>query len=519
MSTFLLKKAFHTDLCQNLIDDIQFKRSNYFYFLGRVAEWNNTNTVPTVIDDSLAIDTVTRSEMVSFKKIQSDDVSCVVRRINWGSGGIYDHYDSTVALSGLNFYVLTDEFNVYKCINNNGGVQSTVKPTGTLTTMFTTADGYIWKYMYTIPIVKRNKFLTETKMPVQRALTDRFYSNGAIANVQIVSGGTGYTGTVTIDISGDGSGLVLTPVMSDGVLTGVTIDNPGVGYTYAILNVLTTGTYVTKASIVAVFSESDLVSDQSSVEGNTINGGIHMIKPINIGSDYPNDTTVTIIGDGQYASVTPVIVSGSIVSYTIDDPGTGYTYANVTISTGNIDINPAASVASCYAIISPLGGHGYDAVSELGADTVCLFSNIRYGTQINTVNQDFREYGIIKNIRDVYTKYLVTKSFGLFAYDVVLNSNTGMVKDEVLFLDNKTFRVAEINTGNRAILVPLTQNILASGDMLTAQTNETRQYTINSITLVPDGDKYSGQVLFISDSDAFSFTDEQEITLKTFLTL
>jgi len=106
-------------------------------------------------------------------------------------------------LEESNFYVLTEDYNVYKCLDNNNNASSTAKPLGTSTSPITTADGYVWKFMYTVPINLRNKFLSEDQMPVVSALSNQFYSNGAMDSIIINNKGTGYT-TATLTVSGDG---------------------------------------------------------------------------------------------------------------------------------------------------------------------------------------------------------------------------------------------------------------------------------------------------------------------------
>jgi hypothetical protein len=685
MSTFLLKKTFHTDLCQRLIDDIQYQRSNYYYFLGRIAKWNVSDTVPTTIVDSLVSETSTRSEMVSFKKVKPSDISFIVRRINWTTATVFDQYDSTIDLTSKDFYVITDEFNVYKCLDNASGIASTIKPTGVSLYPLRTADGYLWKYLYTVQPFKRSQFLSDTKMPVQRALTDRFYNNGSIdavnvtspgsgyedtletyieltggttgaggvitatvsagviTNTTISNGGTGYTSgaritvtpvsvgagavlvpvisagiitgvtivnggsgyttganlsvtvggaiaipavsvvdgsitkvvivdqgigyateptldifglggsgiygnpsavlvpvvydgkvvniavddpgkdyptgsSVTIDIVGDGSGAMFRPVIYDGGVVDVVIENPGIGYTYAMLTV--TGANTTQATLSPVLSESDLTSDQSTVEQTSVPGAIYNIKAVNLGTNYPLTTTVTISGDGDGAFATPVIVNGQIVSYTMTAFGTGYSFANITISSDNLVLDPNSLVASAYAIISPLGGHGTDAVAELYSDSVCLYSNIRFSTQTEAIAQDFREYGLIKNIRDLYTNNLVTSDFGLVAYTATLNNITGLVKDEILISSGVSYRVVDIIPAtSKAIIISITLNPLVSPTTLVAESDITRSYSVLNIDSTPSCNKYSGQMLFVSDSDAFTFSDEQEITIKTFMKL
>jgi hypothetical protein len=146
----------------------------------------------------------------------------------------------TIAPSGTQkvenavFYVVTDEFNVYQCLDNNKGAFSTIKPTGTTVDLIETNDGYIWKFLYNIPIALRNKFLTDTYMPVITALRDQFYSAGSLKTVRIDQAGTGYTsGSITVQGDGFATGEELwltahstTDGGEDYILATVSIDPP-----------------------------------------------------------------------------------------------------------------------------------------------------------------------------------------------------------------------------------------------------------------------------------------------------
>ena len=127
-------------------------------------------------------------------------------------------------LEECNFYVLTEDFNVYKCLDNNNNAASTTKPTGTSTTPIVTADGYVWKFMYNVPINLRNKFLLPEQMPVVSALTNQFYSNGSMDSVIINNKGTDYS-TASISVTGDGY-REEDPIFLD----GVSVSSGGNGY-------------------------------------------------------------------------------------------------------------------------------------------------------------------------------------------------------------------------------------------------------------------------------------------------
>ena len=147
--------------------------------------------------------------MTALKKVGSADVSHGLTRYDWTSGVTYDEYahdiSATNTSSGSNatslfaskFYVMTDEYHVYKCLRTGratGGatVASTVKPTGTsATALVETADtgatqyGYLWKYMYTVTASDTIKFVTNDFIPVKTI--------GAKAEIDGTSGALGTT--------------------------------------------------------------------------------------------------------------------------------------------------------------------------------------------------------------------------------------------------------------------------------------------------------------------------------------
>jgi hypothetical protein len=70
------------------------------------------------------------------------------------------------------FYVVNTSNRVYKCLGNNSNISagSTVQPASTSTSAGaseTTADGYIWKYMYTIPAFDAEQFQTTSWLSVR----------------------------------------------------------------------------------------------------------------------------------------------------------------------------------------------------------------------------------------------------------------------------------------------------------------------------------------------------------------
>ncbi len=214
---------------------------------------DGTDAAPPTPNDDIGSEFYAYDDMLSAKKITSSDVSIVIPRRNWATGTVYDYYrhdygninsaGATISadsgatnLFDSTFYVLNSAFDVYKCIDNNGGGNSTTEPTGNKSTsVFTTADSYKWKYMYSLSASEQANFMSTDFMHVSTESTDYSTTAGAIEHVKITNGGSSgsdnsYTG---VAIHGDGTGGECTITVSSGAVTNVVITSAGSGYTFA----------------------------------------------------------------------------------------------------------------------------------------------------------------------------------------------------------------------------------------------------------------------------------------------
>ena len=123
--------------------------TNMYLFIGKVTPWSSDSAPPTPTDAVANTHYENWRDMIAAKKITSSDVSHVIPRKNWTNNTNYFAYTHAEAdLNSQNFYVMTDAYNVYKCLSNSdttsaGAVAttSTVKPTGTGTSIVATTDG------------------------------------------------------------------------------------------------------------------------------------------------------------------------------------------------------------------------------------------------------------------------------------------------------------------------------------------------------------------------------------------
>ena len=108
--------------------------------------------------------------MIAAKKVTSGDVSHITPRVNWESNTNYTAYTHQNSdLFANNYYAVTEDFNVYKCLQNNlSNGASTIQPTGVGLSIIELSDGYKWKYMYSISPQDILKFTTSSYIPVKK---------------------------------------------------------------------------------------------------------------------------------------------------------------------------------------------------------------------------------------------------------------------------------------------------------------------------------------------------------------
>ena len=387
-----------------------------YLFIGKNTTFPDDNNPPTPVNSTANIEFTPWRDMYAAKRITTSDVTHAIPRYDWTSGTVYDKYDDqdTNLIESDDFYVMTEDYNVYKVLGNAGATASTTKPSGVSTSPFTTADGYIWKYMYTVTTAKALKFLTNDYIPVQTLASD------------------------------DGT-------------------------------------------------------DQWDVQAAAVDGGIHVINVTAGGSGYATAPAVTITGDGTGATANSTITANVVTSVTITAAGTGYTRAQVAFASG---------AATATAVISPKGGHGSNAVEELGGKYIML--NVRLdGTESNTFStaNEFRQVGIV---RDPYlygtTTRAVASSFRQsFKYQLSSISGT-FTLDETITSGSNTASVVEFTTPNLFTTLPLNLPF-ANTTSVTGGTSGASG-TIAVIT-TPGLQPYTGDIIYVENRVPISRAADQ----------
>jgi len=391
--SFLLKDTFHTALAETVYEDIITGRSTYHYFIGQILPWANEYTPSTpATTDKYEYDT--RNSILSVKKVNPTDVSLVVPRRDWTLNTVYDQFDGNysvdfpaqsgaTSIKEATFYVMNGSYGVYKCLDNSNNGPSLYEPTGSDYTPETYLDGYVWKYLYTIPPSLRNRFLTDDYLPVQSAIYQQFYSGGQIETVIIDNPGSGYLGNAAVTLTVNGSAI-----LGSNAVDSVTISNAGAGYqglaNATAITANTTGVFTTTGAVQPTVNATATLTFTSNVLSaiTLTNPGAGYSPLSNTLAVFANTTFVIattgnsqpttnatgtisyiIAGDtltGNTAVVRPVLnETGSFIDVIIDNKGRNYSNAFITITDSRYQGTSLYKGVSNVIITNP--GAGYTA--------------------------------------------------------------------------------------------------------------------------------------------------------------
>ena len=452
----------------------------YYLFIGRAHAWasdvdaqgntiaEGTDASPPTPNDDISSEFHAWDDMLGAKIIASSDVSYCIPRRNWTTGTTYDMYEhnigsgNTSASGATNlwdstFVVMNSAYAVYKCIENDGATASTTEPTSTSNSIFSTADGYRWKYMYSLTSAETLNFMStdfihaSTDSTVSTAAVD-----GALDTILVVAGGSSYSlstgSTITgIPIRGDGASGVCSVTISSGAISAATVTTAGTGYTYA---------YIRSADVVA----------------GTNAGG-------------------------------------------------------------------AGSGCNLNVIIPPKGGHGYNALKELGAFYVMVNKSLTgaEGTSDIGVNNDFRRIGLVRNPynygtttvasattrRQIFAAVFSSVS-GTFTADEEINQATTGAVGKVIEYDstNKILywyqtRFPDVGTASTGMLVVFSGANAITGQRSSAAAtpNTSNSTTTNAVVFAsgystPELVADSGDILYVEERSPITRASDQTENIK-----
>jgi len=484
----IITEKFRLNNAKQFVEDITQTSSVAYTFIGRGHAWTDDASPPTPVDSPNDEFDAYRN-MVALKKISTSDISQAIVRRDWTSGTTYDEYrhnytSSNAASSGATtlwsslYYVITDDYNVYKCLSNGTADHtavntSTVKPDHTTLATPTESDQYQWKYMFSISASDVIKFVTNDFIPVKTL------------GAQLAVAGGVDTGS------------------QDGRLGDASTDDG---------------------------------SAQWDVENGAVDGALQKVRIVAAGSNYSNATTtgIAIRGDGSSGVATVVTAGGVVTSVSITTAGSGYTtawIANEDIP-GADNVNQAADgtlvSANIEFIIQPKNGHGADPIEELGGNYVILNSRLEYaeGSGDFPTDNDFRQIGVVVNPTNYGTNTLSTAST-LKAYKTMTFASSGFAAPTVDTVIRNASTELKTSAVGVVISVDSSTRIISylpypneAGKFATFSTSETVYSSTSTnhgtISALANEDikRHSGDIIYLENRGAVSRASDQIEDIK-----
>ena len=359
----IVTDQFRINNASNFLGDVNDTSNSYYVFVGlsnpgisnafgRASSDSAWNTSPPNPTDDFNYLNHSKDTMVFGKKISSDNIRRVIRKVTWTNGTRYEIYRQDYSatnqspvtdssrLYDANYYVINKDFNVYICIQNGSsginteGNRSQNEPTFTglepSRASGDTDDGYIWKYLFTVAPSDIIKFDATEFVPLPN---DWSSSN----NAQIAA------------VRDNGNSDV-----NNNQIKNVYIADQGNGY--------------------------------SGTSGREFN----------------------IVGDGSGGKVVVDVVNTKISKTQVSVGGKGYTYGMVDLSSISSAALSGGTPAKLIPVIPPSKGHGYDLYKELGADRVLVYARFDDSTKDFPIDTKFAQIGIVKNPTSIGSTQIFT---------------------------------------------------------------------------------------------------------------
>lgn len=430
--TKLVTDHFKTFNVEQFVESVtESANTAYYLFIGKPLQHEGGDSnIPAPNNGVNTLENAVYSSMIGGKRISAEDVKPMAVRYDWTYGTVYAEYkDYDTTLHDKPYYVVVNEsanYHVYKCLYNNFNSPSIDEPrfndTSAEDEFYSTSDGYIWKYMYTIDKATFNKFATKDYIPIiPNANVTANAVGGAIDVIHVDGGGQRYDNYYygrfnSDDIRIAGSATTYNIGKSASAVNGF--------YTDCIITI-TEGTgkgqYRRISDYVSVNTSKQITIDSQFT-----------ISP-DVTSSYEVTPNVIVDGNGTQTinCVARALVNSasgnSVYAIEILQRGAGYLSAEASVKvSANVGVTNTASLA---VVIPPYGGHGYDPVTELNAKAIGVSVELA-NTESETlsVENDYRTYGIIKQPLFANVNVKVYKEAGTIGTDGSFIDNEGIIQ-------------------------------------------------------------------------------------------
>lgn len=439
--------------------------SNFYFYIGKSTPWEEALN-PEELPDSRNSQTAIWRDMLAIKRVNSVDVVRAFFKSDWQVGAVYDEYrhnysSTNLAPSGADrirnakHYTINTLNQVFLCIYNNENSASTTMPhviSESTTEIFETADGYRWKYLFTLDAALLEKFTSPVYYPfpqTENAAVKAAAIPGGIHNIVIKNRGSGFPASQTIPVFVDG----------DGVLNASATATIGISWTGEILSTsLVDGGsgYEPSATFAVNFLQPTTNGNIKGGYGLATTNALGQIESIQVvirGSGYLNSLPIRIV-ESSCKPVVTTDATGRLLKVILYSGMEGYNFGRATA----VVVSATGVGYSLEPVISPVGGHGAFQDFDVGAYNVLM--NVRlYATDDEfPLDNDFRRFGIIASpmkFNELYQVVPFTAELGSGLTEIIPSSVSEVVGN--FKVDDKLYG---LTSGAMATIVSVQRNTL-----------------------------------------------------------
>ena len=353
--------------------------NTYYLFLGKATPFTSGTTTgsdssPPTPQDGEQDETRAWDSMLAAKKIASTDITFAIPRRNWVNGTTYDMYEHNISSGNT---TTSSASNLYDS-----------------TFYFVTSDYRVYK------VLDNNGGTAYDGAEPTSTSTSPFALGGYILKYMYDISTTDIGKYVTTDFIPVATDSTVSAAATDGAIESLTI-TAGSGYT--------DGTYYA-----AVYGDGTSQGTSSgAIIRITVSGGAIASFGLTAGTD------------------TTIHAAGAAYTFGYVNLGAGYTFSDSSLSSAS---NMGGSGGAINVVISPEGGHGSNAVTELGGHYIMSASTITQAENddFSTAN-DFRTVGIVVDPTDYGTSTVATSTTARQTFVVKFSSSSGTFEaDEVI---------------------------------------------------------------------------------------
>ena len=492
MSAIITEKFRQHNANQFVESFTEASASTYYLFLGKATAFSSTTTggsdsSPPTPGDSPQQEFRAWDSMLGAKIITSSDIKYAVPRRNWANGTTYDMYKHNYSSTSTS---TSGASNLYDS-----------------TFFFLTSDYRLYK------VLDNNGGTAFSGSEPTSTASSPFEAGGYVLKYMLTISTSDFAKYGTTDFIPVTSDSTVSAAAVDGAIESLSI-TAGSGYT--------DGTYYA-----AVYGDGTSQGTSSgAIIRITVSGGAIASFGLTAGTD------------------TTIHAAGAAYTYGYVNLGAGYTFSDSGLTSAS---NMGGSGGAINVVISPEGGHGSNAVTELGGHYIMSASTITQAENddFSTAN-DFRQVGIVVDPTTYGTTTVASSTTarqtnvvrfasysGTFEADeVITQASTGAVGKVVewdstlslLYYQQESFKGFGTNatTGNYVAFSgtnAITGATSSASGTTSANTETITLANSNTLTLTsgyanPELQEYSGDIIYLENRKPIQRSSDQTEDIK-----